>query len=177
MTALAVLSCGKKVQNTDPNAGKFVSRSPALSGSSLRLNSRFNSSGVVENDLYQFKAEAWITIPEYVIVESGAPENFVVRVYFNTKNEVSLAGSKELFCDYRNTKQYSSQGKMFIDNYYHQFLGCFEDIDADGVVEELNYSPGVQIAQDENHYVRLEYISGETDSETTVSVDVDLEWF
>jgi len=181
MLALSVFSfmaCGKKVQNTDPNAGKIVNRTPALSASNIKLVSRFNSDGAVENDIYKFQDDAWLTIPEHVFIESGEPLNFTVRVFFNTKDSQALAGEPELFCEYRSAKQIgNANDPSAINGYYHHFAGCFEDVDGDGTPDQINYSPGSQVAQNQQRYIRLEYVSGFTDEETQVSSDIEIDWY
>jgi hypothetical protein len=172
------MACGKKVQNTDLNAGKVVTRTPALSANNIKLKTSFDSDGVVQDDSYQFKDDAWLTIPEYVLIESGEPLNFTVRLYFNTEMAESFDGVRELYCEYRIAKEVGSSNEVNILNgYYHYFAGCFEDIDYDGEADAINYQPGTQVAQDQDRFVRLEYISGFTESEARVSADIEIDWF
>lgn len=177
ISAFSFMACGKKVTNSNPNEGQLVNRTPALTGNSLKLSSVFDNNGVIENEVYQFEADAWIKIPEFIFVESGEPLNYTARVYFNTENQQTLVGARELYCEYQSAKQIGSKNKLQFDGYYHHFIGCFEDLDQDGTPQEINYNPGSEVPQDKDKFVRIEFLSGFSDNETQISADLEIDWF
>lgn len=180
VSAFSFMACGKKAMNTDPNADdpRFITDTPALTGNSIKLTSSIDTDGnVTSNEFYQFEQDAWLKVPEFIFVESGAPLNYTARVYFNTDKVESFIGHRELFCEYRSAKQIGEEKQISFDGYYHHFVGCFEDLDQDGNPERINYNPGSQVAQDKNNFIRIEYVDGFTDNPTQISADLDIEWF
>lgn len=177
LSVFSFMACGKKVKNSDPNAGKIINRTPALSATNLKLQSSFDTNGSIEDSSFLFQDDAWLTIPELVLLESGSPLNFTVRIFFNTEQKETLLGARELYCEYKAAKQVGDDDSESLDGYYHHFTGCFEDINSDGEPEAINYQPGSQVAQDKDRFVRIEYVSGFTEQEALVSTDIEIEWF
>ena len=177
-SCLVFFSCGKAIKDSgSSNEDNNVTLTPGANAINLEL--AFDGNGADERATFLFDRDARVKLPQQIVVESGSPQNFIVRVHFNTQNtQLNSTNFQEMYCDYQNIKQIGDVANPSEDGYFHRFKGCYSDPDEDGEVDHLNFQPGQIVVQDEGNYISLEFINGFTNSETTVSAEIVVDrWF
>ncbi len=179
MTLVSTLfGCGKPVKDSEStnDEGSTVVNRPGATVSMLELSLAMNpqrdsiasSSNLVAGD-------AWARIPESVFVSEGSPLVISSKVYLNTK-ETSKRSSPELFCSYTSIRQVTGTDQPSPDGYNHYFKGCYQDVDNDGQVDELNYIPGDEIAVDKGNYIVLSVQSDNSVNSLVILSEIELRW-
>jgi hypothetical protein len=178
LCSFAVVSCGKKIENTNTNTGDDTVILNEANASNVKLELSFNKNGELKNSVYKFGAEAWIKVPEAIFLKSGTSFTYSTRIYFNSSNSITLENTSELYCDYTAVKQITNTDQPTIDGYNHIFNSCHEDVNGDGVPEKLYYEPGDEVPQDLGRYIKIKHIGSSTDSvdATEVYSDIEVDW-
>ncbi len=167
-TSLLMLSCGKQIEGKGKSSGNVVITPELNPNVLLSMDLRGNASGQYSSFL--FERNARIMIPQAVYVKTQGPVHYNVNLVFNTsQSPESRDAISEFYCQYKNTK--------FSKAYEQEFLGCFQDIDNDGIVENLGYKVGQKVFQDKWNYVRTELTSGYSEQPSEIITDLEIEWF
>jgi hypothetical protein len=174
--SIALTSCGKKIENTKTGDDTVVLNEANASNVKLELN--FNKTGELSASNFRFSGEAWIKVPEAVFLKSGDVFTYSTRIYFNATEDLTLGNSPVFYCEYSAYKQFTGSDQQSIDGYNHLFKNCYEDVNADGTPEILNYLPGDEIPQDPTRLLKIELISSSAGSEdiTEVYSDIEVDW-
>lgn len=161
--------CGKKIQN--PNQKEESDKLPLFS-STYDIKAKLFRDGDSLMGRLTLPNNAWVTIPDRLKVLQGNGGNQKARLYFNVKNDVY-----EFFCEYKGgadnkhpiDEEEFARGKEYI------LLGCYQDVDFDGILDSLNYSAGTETPHDSGNDVVLEVLGADdrSDNETQANIDVE----
>lgn len=172
---LGFTSCGKKIPQASSADTVYIGE---LGSSVIKMNMKFDHTGQTQSSALKFQANAWVRIPKAVFIKKGQVQEYSTRIYFNTYETVSHGHSSTLYCDYSSSRQTEDSDYSSVDGYKHIFGNCFEDINNDGVFEQLSYIPGDEVPIDQNNFLRLELI-GSTDTlgvTEEVYSDIEVDW-
>lgn len=165
---LMLISCGKKV--TSSSGDNEVTLIPELNRA-VNLEMSFKGDTESKSKSYLFIEDAQVRIPDQIHVKSGSPLRFTVNIYFNTNHNPEQRDTvSEFFCSYKNVKVIGQ------DRYYQEFLGCFEDVDADGELENLDYKAGQQIFQERWRYIRVDLVDGFSYEESEIFTELEIDY-
>jgi hypothetical protein len=175
LVSIFAYSCGKKIQSSE-KAEKIVI-TPALGVSVVNLKvgyiSNEDKEGISE---YQADHSGWAKIPNGPEVIEGSPLVFSTRIFINTPAITIKSGNSELYCDYTSIRLLTGSDTPTQDGYNHYFKGCKEDVDNDGVADEMNYLPGDDVPIDEGKFIILHTSSSEYDGTIQVHSDIEVDW-
>ena len=165
-------SCGKQVENTVPEQEV---RRPTLNTSFLKLVAFFNDLNTFQDNEsahIQLNANAFVRIPEYLDVIQGNAGNHFARLYFQLENHYSF------YCSYQGEARSSSPSTPEeVDNgKFYRLENCYEDVDADGDVEALDYYAGYEAALDKDTQITLEILGADPNQATTVEAFLEVDW-
>lgn len=164
LIVLCCLSCGKKIETTTDE--ESVVTRPAASSSELNLTVSTLSNNSGEDEILT-QYSGWAKIPPYLtIVASKANIVYSSLIIENLEN--SFQSSSQFVCQYLSLKN----GNQFD----HQFIGCKEDIDYDGKLDDLNYRPGDEIAINENQIVKIKVKSSDNNDNLEVKSHIEVNW-
>lgn len=175
--SLVMTGCGKKVENSTVETQTNFAQAEFIYPTSININLAFEQEKSLSNYRYEFEANAWVSIPqaEEIQIKSGDPEHFRVRIYFNSNDSKTLVDAQETYCEYLTVKVRDISGAS---NYKSQFKGCYEDVDFDGEPDPMSYSPGLEIVQEKDKYIRFVFEYGFSNQPTEVETKLNIsDWF
>jgi len=171
---LVFISCGKAIKNSQ-ESDSDTRELPGLGTSEITLEVSYNPKAESFKEvMYPVSSRAWARIPQKMKIIDGRPLVISAKINFNKEliyNEYNSA----FFCSYSAVRLSSGPDEDNPDGYSHYFKGCFEDVDNDGVLDELNYLPGDQVAVDVDKYITLYITSDKSVNNLSVSSEIDLE--
>lgn len=165
-----LFGCGRSLETEINN--EVLSRA-GLEDYSVVLESTHTVNGEITSDKKIFNNNALVRIPAFIQVREGNAGNHWARVYFNVLNNEA-----EFYCDYKGgafSESPDSDWEIEKGLKYH-FYGCFQDVDFDGEVDELNYYPGLESIQDRDHSIDLEILSADPRYNTKAQALIEIEW-
>lgn len=172
---LLFVACGKKPVSSS-NSDEIVI-TPELN-KNVAMEIKFSGDTELTSKSYMFERDAQVTIPELIHLKSGTPLNYMVNIYFNTNHSPEQRDTEsEFYCSYENLKLIGDAAKDSPTGYLHRFAGCFEDVDRDGEVENLEYKAGQQIFQEKWRYVRVDLVSGFSYEDSEIFTELRIKWF
>lgn len=166
-----LFSCGKKVENSSDGSGRVIL--PGESGTKfidVNVDAQASRIGSAQ---FEAPRNAWVRVPAAPKVLEGDALIVSTRIYFNSTKK-SNSQYQEFYCDYTSIKMINNPTAKDINkNYNHYFKGCFEDVDQDGEIDELNFIPGDEVAleKDKNLQIEVEV----DDNANTLSIRSEIE--
>lgn len=167
-------SCGKAIKNSQEPSDDTRDL-PGLNASEISLELSYNPKAESFQEVrYEVLSSGWARIPKKITIKNGRPLVISAKINFN-KVLIHSEYNSAFFCSYSSVRLASGADEENPDGYTHYFKGCFEDVDNDGVLDELNYLPGDQVAVDANKYISLYITSDKSVDSLSVSSEIDLE--
>lgn len=161
-------SCGKPIESSKESDSNIVVR-PELNPN-LSFMMSFEGEAEQQTQSHMFERDGRVVIPANIHLQSGAPDHYNVTLVFNTRESSDQRDAmSEFFCKYESIK--------YFKGYQHKFLGCFQDIDGDGVNDNLGYKAGQKVFQERWNYIRAELTSGYSDTTAEILTELEVEWF
>lgn len=173
-----LISCGKPVENSSPSSEESdsVVERPGLNTSEIDMHLVTNPGrDTVATTHKMLPADAWVRIPSSVKVVSGSPLIFSYKFYFNTLENSSL-NSPQVHCSYNAIRIVTGTDQPSEDGYNHYFKGCFQDVNGDGQMDELNYSVGHEIGIDKGNYIILVVESDNSSNILSIESEIEVDW-
>lgn len=169
------LSCGKDIKTTDEDKSMpSVTRAPAdASIITLRISTDNENKGII---LYKSPTSGWAKVPAKPFIQKSIAQIVYSKLSFEMPGQGNFSPATKLICDYISFQKKQPHHENKTDGYKHQFVGCKEDIDLDGVDEELNYIPGDEIPLDENEIIKFEVHSSDSDDQIEIESDIEVKW-
>lgn len=165
-----IIGCGKEL---DTQIDEEVVSRQELKENSVILRSSLFTNGGIAKDTYNFNENALVLIPAAIEVEEGNAGNQWARIYFN-----EYLNEAEFFCDYKGgafTQSPDNEWEIEKGKIYH-FYGCYQDVDLDGTLDELNYYPGMESIQDRDHSISLDILGADPRFNNTSKTLIEIEW-
>ena len=178
----ALIGCGKKVtqnpSSADTGDGSQVVILPGESGIEF-LALDFNPSQQSQmTTQVQAQGNGWARIPDAPTISAGNALVVGTRVYFNTFENLNSAQYRQFYCDYQSIKMINPKPDTPInDTYNHYFKGCFEDVDDDGVMDELNFIPGDDaIDLQKDRYITLRVTADDNADSLSLRSEIEIDY-
>jgi hypothetical protein len=170
LACLLNTGCGKKVQNSSTNDD--VQRR-TLGSNIFNLKATLENSGYSIPGNFRFDNNGLVRIPEQLKVLKGNAGNRLARIYFNVRE-----GLHEFYCNYKGgaSGPTPNDPKEIKKGLSYNLLNCFQDVNNDGIPEELNYYAGFEAPQDMDNFVRLEVLSSDPRYTTEIQAQFEVEW-
>jgi len=169
--SMTLVSCGQPIEGSK-NSQDDSNLTPELSANivlSMELTDHTDSESSPSSS-YLFENTASVTIPAGVYLKSGTPDSYLVNLVFNASESRDHGiDINEFYCQYESIKE--------IKGYVHIFRGCFQDVDNDGIVEDLGYNIGQKVIQDKWNYIRFDRVSGQNIENASVWTELETHEF
>lgn len=175
-TCLLVLtSCGKEFKNSEDS--EEVGKTSELV-KNLSFEFSFTGDAQLKSKNFMFTEGALVTLPEKIYIKSGKPQDYKIRVYFNSNySPDQRSAEEEYYCTYTSSKEILENEIPDENGYYHKFDGCLQDVDEDGELDYLEYNVGEQVFQNKGMYMRLDLIKGFSDETAEVFTEFQIKSF
>lgn len=161
-----IISCGKEIETTNDNDSDVNRRAATASTVSLTVKTQGDNLGKDEKIIEQ---SGWAKIPPRPEILNSVSDLVYSKISFNiNKVQGFIQQGTGLVCHYISMKTENG--------FDHKFTGCEEDIDNDGIPDELNYIPGDEIAILKDKVIKLEIHSSNQEEQTEVTSDIEVDW-
>jgi len=168
---MLLLSCGKEIETT--NDDDTVVRRPAADASKINLKIKTESDNTGSTE-YVSEMSGWARIPSKPFIHQSIASIIYSKLSFQIPNGKEVTNGLMLVCDYISSKKSEFFEKE--DIYNHQFIGCKEDVDQDGIPDELNYIPGDEVPIDKNQLIIFSVHSSDKSDQLEVESDIEVNW-
>lgn len=164
-----IFGCGKKVENSQNSSD--TQRQTATSAD-IPFNFSFESDKSTELG-YTFSRDGWVSIPDKFNITSGDSLIITTRIYFNQDDQES----SKFHCRFNSVKQISDKKQNLAPIYTHQFKGCYDDVNNDGILEEVYYLPGEQVPMNKSEKVVLKVRATSSTSKINMETALKVDWY
>lgn len=168
---ILVCACGKEIKSSKEENDVVLKAQAQASTIELTVKTQNNGQG---SQQVTTEASGWAKIPEPPMIIHSLSNLIYSTITFQTKATESSIQTMQLTCDYLSIKNHAF--KQSRQSYEHQFIGCKEDIDGDGIKDDINYLPGDEIALEINQVIQLEVHSSDTTDQLSIRSEIEVDW-
>ena len=160
-------SCGRQIETTNLE-DRVISRPAATATPKIIFKIETINSNTGSQELTTVRS-GWAEIPENPVIIRSISQLIYSTISFKYTHKVG-----EFICNYVSAKK--EDYKVGEDPYQHKFLGCKEDVDLDGILDDLNYLPGDEIAVRDNEKIQFKIHSSDQSDNVIIESNIVVDW-
>ena len=169
------LGCGKEIETSNDDNSVVLRPAADSSKINLRIKTIDQNAGSSE---YRTQMSGWAKVPAKPLIYHSFAKIIYSKLSFNYPAQFDGEKTILLTCDYISSRKTQSElnKNPSSEEYNHHFIGCKEDVDLDGVPDELNYIPGDEIAIDKNQLIIFNVHTSDHSDQVEIESDIEVNW-
>jgi hypothetical protein len=170
---LILSACGRNIESS--SEPQPVVLTPAAESNLIRLKVKTENSNTAKAQ-YITKSSGWARVPSKPFIFNSSAKVIYTKLTFTFESTGDFSESVVLTCDYISSRKADTYIDREEKSYNHQFIGCNEDVDLDGIPDKLNYIPGDEFPIDKNLLITLDVHSSDQSDQIELESDIEVDW-